>query len=320
MHRDAAVKRRREIEVADRGGLADVADVEDVHPRAAVIEIEPVAVDDRRPVNLHAVFGLFTRGDVLPWCRPARNLHRLGRVLNVDDDEEFVLVTGQRGGSVDVAASWVAVAVCAAASGLPLAKFLRVDRVLDIPDQEPFVVRLRGVAAPPARYLFQPGDHDVVVEIHLDRPGVLRPGHELEHLRLGGIGDVHDGPSPVPQVAHVHVPAAAHLPDRHLESGSSVGLAVADDLEIRCCKSLRDVLGVRGLGRQDDGGGGDEETDQPLHGWTYLVSLKTSCALARTRGAWAVYPAGGFQAAAISSTVRPAALPLWTSLTYPRTN
>ena len=115
---------RGEIKMADRRRLADVADVEDEHPGAAVIEIQPVAVDDGRSVDLHAVLGLLARRHVLARRRPSRDFHGLRRILDVDDHEELVLVAGQRSGREHVAAAGIAVAMGAAAAGLPLTELL----------------------------------------------------------------------------------------------------------------------------------------------------------------------------------------------------
>ena len=141
-------------------------------------------------------------------------------------------VAGHASREVRVLTSGVEVAVGSRATGAELTETLRLERIRQVPDQHPFVVRGIRVTTPPGRDAFQCGHHLAVGRHHLDRPGVRRAGDEVQHFWICWISDVHNGPTTVPQVAHVEIPAVLDLLDVEFEARTTIQVAVADNLHV----------------------------------------------------------------------------------------
>src|SRR5207248_4800410 len=123
---------------------------------------------------------------------PAAGFDRLRRIADVDDDVDVVLVARHARREVQVAAARVEVAMRAGAAGLVLAELPRIERIAHVPDEHALVVRLVRIAAPAGRDLPRRGDHSIAVHLHLDGPGVVRPGDEFRDARVRRVGDIDD--------------------------------------------------------------------------------------------------------------------------------
>ena len=53
-------------------------------------------------------------------------------------------------------------------------------------------------------------------------------------LWMGWVGDIEDGPAPVPEMAHVEVPATIDLLHGELEGGSTLEVVIAQQLDVVC--------------------------------------------------------------------------------------
>ncbi len=249
-HRDDGVdadegnERRAVAEMPDLLRMRHVGDVEDIHAGAAIGQECLVADDEGRTVQRGAGRRRRRLAVTLALHPPTADLDRMRRIADVDIDIHVVLEARHVGGEMHVLAAPVPVAMGAGRPGLEVPHLLRVEPVADVPDEHALVVRLAGIAAPLLRHLLQRGDHRVAGEVHLDGPGVGRPRDELDHFRVGGIGHVDDRPAEVPQMAHVQVPAAVLLQDRHLEAGFIAELAIADDLDVLAHATRRDGIGA----------------------------------------------------------------------------
>jgi hypothetical protein len=49
---------------------------------------------------------------------------------------------------------------------------------------------------------------------------------------MGWVGDIEDGPAPVPEMAHVEVPAAIDLLHGELEGGSTLEVVISQNLDV----------------------------------------------------------------------------------------
>src|SRR3981189_1268958 len=120
--------------------------------------------------------------------------------------------------------------------GLPVRELTRVDRIADVPNKNALVVWLVRIGSPSERRLLQPRYHDVVVQRHLDSPGIRGPWDGLYELRILRIGDVHE-----------KVPAAVYLLDGHLEGAlAAVEAAISDGLHVACLPSRRNGICMAG--------------------------------------------------------------------------
>src|ERR1700704_7066 len=131
--------------------------------------------------------------------------------------------------------------------GLPVRELTRVDRIADVPNKNALVVWLVRIGSPSERRLLQPRYHDVVVQRHLDSPGIRGPWDGLYELRILRIGDVHDAPAVMPEMSHIKVPAAVYLLDGHLEGAlAAVEAAISDGLHVACLPSRRNGICMAG--------------------------------------------------------------------------
>src|SRR5262249_139186 len=115
----------------------------------------------------------------------------------------------------------------------PVRELPGIDRIADVPDEDAFLIWLIRIGAPGKRRLLQRRDHDVVVQRHLDGPGVSWTWDCFDEFRIPRIGDVDDAPAVVPQMPHVEVPTAVDLLDCHLEGALAVvETAISDGLHV----------------------------------------------------------------------------------------
>src|SRR6266852_791505 len=133
---------------------------------------------------------------------------------------------------MDIPATKISVPMSAGAARAELAEQLWLDGIVQAPDQHAFVVGLFRVATPAGCNSFQGGDHLAVFDLHLDGPGIGRARDEVEHSRPRRMGDIHDRPAAIPQMAHVEKPAAVALLNRQLEWGPPVNLRVTHHADI----------------------------------------------------------------------------------------
>src|SRR5262244_1902809 len=133
---------------------------------------------------------------------------------------------------MDILAAKISISMSAGSASAELSEQFRVDWIFQAPDQHAFIVWLLRIAAPAGRNSFQGGDHLSILDLHLDGPGILWARDEVQHARPGRIGDVHDRPAAIPQMAHVQVPAAIALLDRQLEGRPPVDLRVTHYADI----------------------------------------------------------------------------------------
>src|SRR6185437_5366266 len=100
------------------------------------------------------------------------------------------------------------------------------------------------IVAPTGRALLQRRDHEIVVQAHLDGPGVVRTGNPFRDLGVGRVGDVENGPTMMPEMAHIEIPAPGHLTDRHLEAAiAAIEIAIADRPHVPGGPALRNRIG-----------------------------------------------------------------------------
>jgi hypothetical protein len=76
-------------------------------------------------------------------------------------------------------------------------------RVANIPDEQTFVVRLIRIVSPFGGRFLQRREHQVIVQLHLNRPGVIRARNKLRDFRIRSIGYVHDGPAVIPEMPEI---------------------------------------------------------------------------------------------------------------------
>ena len=87
--------------------------------------------------------------------------------------------------------------------------------------------------------------HQVIVQLHLNRPGVVRARNKLRDLRIRGIGYVHDSPAVIPEVSEIKVPTTIHLPDGDLErAAATIEIAVPDGPHIARLPAGGDLVGA----------------------------------------------------------------------------
>ena len=77
----------------------------------------------------------------------------------------------------------------------------------------------------------------------MDRPGVGWTWNEFDHLRAGGIGDIDDRPTEMPQMAHIEIPTSVRLHDGHLEARTIVEVAIANHTDILANTATRNGIG-----------------------------------------------------------------------------
>src|SRR5438046_9558021 len=144
-------------------------------------------------------------------------------------------------------AARVSNAVDTSASRLPVRELLPVYRIADIPDERAFFVGPVRIAAPVRLLSLQRRHHDVVVELHLDRIGVIRPFDNLYVHRVRRIGHVENRPAAMPFVTDVKVPTARDLPKRPLEGAAAAApTTLAHPLHIAPLPRHRTRTGARG--------------------------------------------------------------------------
>ena len=113
-----------------------------------------------------------------------------------------------------------------------MAYLARPPGVGDVPDEKPFGEFLPLGSTPAGSDALEGGDHFSFGHLDLDGPGVCRSGKECHVLRMAWVGDIENGPAPVPEMAHVEVPAAVDLLHCQLEGRPSLEIMVAQYLDV----------------------------------------------------------------------------------------
>src|SRR5262249_18634555 len=203
------------------------------------------------------------------------------RIADVQDHQDVRVEPRRASRQIGVLAARIRVAVRPRRPRLPVRELPRVDRIADVPNQNAFVVWLVRVGAPSKRRLLQRRYHDVIVERHLDGPGVTGTRDGFHEFRILRIGNVHDAPAVMPQMPHVEVPMAIDLLNGHLEGALAVvESAISDGLHVVGFPSRWDGIGVaarrqpRGSDRNGAACGSASEIFHGAH--PRLVIAKTS--------------------------------------------
>src|SRR5260370_36229405 len=212
--------------------MGDMGDVEDHHPGSAVGNVGKISFDLGWTMERYARRWGLAPVDPLPGHPPAAHLDRIRRIVDIDDDVDVSAVARHSRGQVNVTPAKIAIAMRPAAPSVELPEQLRIDCVRETPNQDPFIVRSRRISTPTRWNPLEGGNHFVVLDFHLDRPGVRRSGNELNYPGARRLGNVHDGPPAIPQMSHVEIPVPLALLDRHLERRSPLDFRVGDDSNV----------------------------------------------------------------------------------------
>src|SRR3954463_16734191 len=98
---------------------------------------------------------LFTASDPLTFAPPARHLHRIGGIVDIDDLQDVTVIAHRQTRGIDVSAAVVVIAMRASTAGFEMTDCLGTLGIGQVPDQKSFGVGLAGRAAPARRYAFQ---------------------------------------------------------------------------------------------------------------------------------------------------------------------
>src|SRR5579859_5728714 len=201
-----SAERWTDREPADFARLRNITDVEN-YRRRTVTEVGLLAIsrDHSRTVERDVAARRFV-SIFLTLHPPASGLFRILGIADIHKHENLAAIAGHGGGGVEVLATGISDAMDAECAGLPVRKQLPVHWIADVPDERTLVVCFARMAAPVGGTPLQCGHHDVVVKLHLDGVGVRGAVDKFQELWIGGIGDVQDGPTAVPQMAEKHVP------------------------------------------------------------------------------------------------------------------
>src|SRR5262249_29114532 len=230
---------------ADQLWVGDVADIE-IDRRRGVSHRGHLAVraDAGRSMKALRPFPLGL-ARLLSRHPPATGFSWPCRIADVQNLQDVRAESRRACRQIGVLAARIRVAVRPGRPRLPVRELPRVDRIADVPNQNAFVVWLVRIGAPSKRRLLQRRYHDVIVERHLDGPGVTGTRDGFHEFRILRIGNVHDAPAVMPQMPHVEVPMAIDLLNGHLEGALAVvESAISDGLHVVGFPSRWDGIGV----------------------------------------------------------------------------
>ena len=146
VHRDEALKRRRERKIGYQARTLHVRDVEDHESARAVGKVSPLPCDIGAAVQHGAErHPALAPGNPLALAPPARDLDWVRRIGDVDDLVDVPGEAGGQRGRMHVAPPGVVVAVRAVAAGTVVAELPRVLGIREIPDQKAFVIADAGI-------------------------------------------------------------------------------------------------------------------------------------------------------------------------------
>ena len=235
MDGESQMEGRIEGDFADFLGMADVADVEN-DEFFAVRKIGEIADDHGRTVKSEAVrecgVGRVGIGKLLLGQPPAADFDRMRGIADIGNDVDVAGESVGAGSEMHVAAAVVAVAMRAKAAGFEMSEELRMDGILDIPDEHAFVPGLGVVGVAAKLGAFERGDHFALGHVDLHGEGVGRARNPVDHGGLGGIGDVENAPAAVVEAGGVKIPAALHFLDGELERNVAVLVGIADEFDV----------------------------------------------------------------------------------------
>src|SRR5262249_29613465 len=125
---------------------------------------------------------------LLPRHPPATGFSWPCRIADAQDHQDVRAESRRARRQIGVLAARIRVAMRPGRPRLPVRELPRVDRIADVPNQNAFVVWLVRIGAPSKRRFLQRRYHDVIVERHLDGPGVTGPGTVFTNF--GSFGSV----------------------------------------------------------------------------------------------------------------------------------
>src|SRR5262249_46402970 len=131
---------------------------------------------------------------------PATGFSWSCRIADVQDHQDVRAESRRASRQIGVLAARIRVAMRPRRPRLPVRELPRVDRIADVPDEDAFLVRLVWIGAPSKRRLLQRRYHDVILERHLDGPGVTGTRDGFHEFRILRIGNFHDAPAVMPQM------------------------------------------------------------------------------------------------------------------------
>src|SRR5262250_1415086 len=146
---------------------------------------------------------------------------------------------------IHVLAARVSDAVNTRAAGFPVRKLFPIHWITDVPDKRAFFVGPLRIATPVGLLSLQGCHHEVIMELHLDRIGIVRALDKLYVLWVGRISHVQNRPASMPLVTHVEIPSIRYTANRHFERAATpVEITVTDRLHVTGLPTLWNRIGV----------------------------------------------------------------------------